>query len=519
MASINQFLKQLGTGDSIKDYQHGARIFVDDNYRLSPKYGFLFHVAIDLNTEITRVPRDNMLEMGMIVKSANLPKFTIDNKVLNAYNRVNVVQNKIKYDPVQITFHDDSADLIRDFWYDYYSYYYRDSDYNETVYAAPHKYDVRQQQAWGYQPRQYPGSAPNTQQYIRAIRIYSLHQKRFSEYTLINPVITSFRHGDHQNGANELMQHEMTIQYEAVKYKYGYVSKNTVSGFADLHYDHVPSPLTPAGGGTKSILGPGGLLSAIDEVTNDLSDGNLLAAAFKGYRALNNAKGMDLKAIAGAELAGIGMNILRGGNPLGGINIPTLSNLSGGFGGQRPGDGQYGNSLLAGLVAGGIGLASNGINKTRSLAKSGTGVVKTNGENVDVGVREINTHNPSLPGVDVSYAVDNGNGTSTTYYSDGSSTIEDVEGNIISKNNAPAIPPANAEVFDDGSYIQTFDDGSQLIVDADGNQTNVPAQDAIPPLVYETEEVELSSADWGEEQTSEQLDPIEVDTSSWDEDW
>ena len=121
MASINQFLKQLGTGDSIKDYQHAARIFIDDNYRLSPKYGFIFHVAFDLNTEITRVPRDQMLEMGMIVKSANLPKFTVENKVLNAYNRTNVVQNKIKYDPVTITFHDDSADLIRDFWYDYYS--------------------------------------------------------------------------------------------------------------------------------------------------------------------------------------------------------------------------------------------------------------------------------------------------------------------------------------------------------------------------------------------------------------
>ena len=516
MASINQFLKQLGTGDSIKDYQHAARIFIDDNYRLSPKYGFIFHVAFDLNTEITRVPRDQMLEMGMIVKSANLPKFTVENKVLNAYNRTNVVQNKIKYDPVTITFHDDSADLIRDFWYDYYSYYYRDSDYNETVYAAPHKYDIRQQQSWGYQPRQYPASAPGTQQYIRAIRIYSLHQKRFSEYVLLNPTITSFRHGDHANGANELMQHEMSIQYEAVKYRFGYVSKNTVSGFADLHYDHVPSPLTPAGGGTKSILGPGGLLSSIDEVTNDLSDGNLLAAAFKGYRTLQNAKGMDLKAIAGAELAGIGMGILRGQNPLGGISIPTISNLAGGFSGTRPSDGQYGNNLLAGLFAGGVGVAAGAVSGTRSLAKSATGVIRSNGDKIDVAASEAGTHNPSLPGTNVSYAVDNGDGTATTYYTDGSKTIEDSEGNIISKTNAPSQPPANAEVFDDGSYIQTYDDGSQLIVDADGNATNVPAQDATPPLVYESEQVELSSSDWGEEQTSDQSTPS---YTPYDEDW
>lgn len=519
MASINQFLKQLGTGDQIHDYQHAARIFIDDNYRLSPKYGFLFHVAFDLNSEITRVPRDNMLEMGMIVKTAALPKFSIDNKVLNAYNRVNVVQNKIKYDPLEITFHDDSADLIRDFWYDYYSYYYRDGDYQETVYAAPHKYEMRQQQSWGYQPRQYPRSNQGTQQYIRAIRIYSLHQKRFSEYTLINPVITAFRHGDHQNGANETMQHSMTIQYESVKYRYGYVSKNTVSGFADLHYDHTPSPLSPAGGGTKSILGPGGLLASIDEVTNDLADGNLLAAAFKGFRAFENAKGMNLKAVAGAELAGIGMNILRGGNPMAGINVPTLSNLGGGFGGYKPGDGQYGNSLLAGLVGGGVSLASKGLNALTEKSKSSTGVVRTNGENVDVATRSLGNHNPTLPSKDVSYAVDNGDGTVTTWYSDGSSTLEDDSGAIIGSTKAPASPPATAEVFDDGSYIETYDDGSQRIVDAEGNETYVPTQDPVPPIVYESESIELSSEDWGEESPSDQSDPTDWGEPSFDEDY
>lgn len=503
MGSINQFLKQLGQGDQIHDFQHGARIFVDDNYRLSPKYGFLFHVAFDLNSEITRVPRDQMLEMGMVVKSAALPKFSIDNKVLNAYNRVNVVQNKIKYDPITITFHDDSADVIRDFWYDYYSYYYRDSDYQETVYAAPHKYDIRQQQAWGYQPRQYPNSNQGTQQYIRAIRIYSLHQKRFSEYTLLNPTITSFQHGEHQNGSNDLMQHQMTVQFEAVKYRYGYVSKNTVSGFADLHYDHTPSPLTPAGGGTNSILGPGGLLNSIDEVTNDLAEGNLLAAGLKGFRALQNAKNMDLKAVAGAELSNIGMNILRGGNPMAGINIPTLNNLVGGFSGLSPNGGQYGNSLLAGLVGGGVALAKKGADALTS--KGGTGVISSNGEKVDAGNSAPSNFDPSMPGTDVSHAVTNADGTVTTYYKDGSTTIEDNEGSIISKTKAPPKPPANAQVFDDGSYIQTFDDGSQLIVDAEGKTTSVPTQDPVPPTI-DTQQVEMSSADWGTEQPSQQVE-------------
>lgn len=333
MPSINQFLKQLSTGDNLKDYAHASRLFIDDNYRLSPKYGFLFHVAIDVNPEISRMPRDQLLELGMVIKRAALPKFSVDSKTLNAYNRAALVQNKIKYDPVSLVFHDDSADVVRNFWYDYYSYYYRDSDYQEGVYNYSHKYSQRRAQEWGYKPRSYPGSDPSTQQFIRSVRIYSLHQKRFTEYTLINPIITQFQHGDHENGSSTTMEHSMTISYETVKYAYGWVSNRTISGFADIHYDHVPSPLTPAGGGTRSILGPGGLIDTIDDVTTDLAEGNILGAVFKGARGLQNFKGANLKAIAGAELSSIGMDILRGNNPLRQVNVPSLQGITSTVGG------------------------------------------------------------------------------------------------------------------------------------------------------------------------------------------
>ncbi len=327
MPSINQFLKQLTTGDNLKDFAHASKIFIDDNYRLSPKYGFLFHVAIDVNPEISRMPRDQLLELGMIVKSAALPKFTVDSKTLNAYNRANIVQNKIKYDPVSIVFHDDSADVVRNFWYDYYSYYYRDSDYQDGVYGYSSRYQRRQDQAWGYTPRSQPGDAWS-HQFIKSVRIYSLHQKRFSEYTLVNPTITAFRHGDHVNGENgSLMTHEMNIAYETVKYRYGAVTVDNVTGFADLHYDHTPSPLTPAGGGTKSILGPGGLLNTTDEVMGDLAEGNYGAAIFKASRGLQNFKGANLGKMAKSELTNIGMEILKGNNPLRNVNVPSIGGI------------------------------------------------------------------------------------------------------------------------------------------------------------------------------------------------
>jgi hypothetical protein len=124
---------QALTGDNLRDYRHASKLFVADNYRLSPKYGFLFHVAFDINPNVGANNPTNPNfkdEIGMLVKSVSLPKFNIDVKKYNAYNRPNFVQTKINYETINITFHDDSADVIRNFWFDYYNYYYRDADYS-----------------------------------------------------------------------------------------------------------------------------------------------------------------------------------------------------------------------------------------------------------------------------------------------------------------------------------------------------------------------------------------------------
>ena len=313
MADIfNNFLKQIATGDSIKDFRHASRLFVDNNYRLSPKYSWIYHVFFDLNPQLTRIRDSNkLIEHGMLVKAVDLPKFTVQNKTLNEYNRPNIVQTKINYNDVNITFHDDMANVIRGFWYDYLTYYYRDLDigYSSSsgqinpVHHAPSLYNDTQRDLlnkFGYSPRSF--DAQNEQQFINAIRIYSLHQKKFSEYTLVNPTIVSFSHGNHASANSEGLDCTMTVAYETVLYASGYVTKNTVRGFADLHYDKSPSPLTPAGGGTNSIMGPGGILSAVDEIVKDGSAGNFGSAAFKAFRSFEKNKNVDLRGLAGAEL-------------------------------------------------------------------------------------------------------------------------------------------------------------------------------------------------------------------------
>lgn len=411
MSILNQFLKQAFTGPQLRDFRHANYLFTSNNYELSPKYQFLFFVRITLNPNLTRLSKTHESEIGVLAKTADLPKFTVDVKNFNAYNRPNLVQTKVKYDPITITFHDDSADKIREFWYDYYSYYYRDSDYEPAVYSANHKYNPRVAKDWGYTPL-LSQVYPDDNQLIKDIQVFSFHQKRFSSYTLHNPIITGFRHGqhDHSQGSGT-MQHDMTIQYEAVTYQKGFVTPNQF-GDMTLRYDLQPSPLTPAGGGTASILGPGGILDSATDVVGDLKNGNILGAVFKAGRSIQANKNTNLKAIAIEEVQNIGVGILRGQNPQSRIAVPGVSNLVGsvqqgvsglfsrvtGAGGV-PGPTGTNNTLLAGLGVAAISFLPGSPRDTspvnvqsRAITSNGTSVTQ-------VPTPNNSNYNPQFPSI------------------------------------------------------------------------------------------------------------------------
>jgi hypothetical protein len=327
------FLTQITKGDSVKDFRHASRLFVDNNYELAPKYTWLFHVFFDLNPEIANLPERQQIEAGMLVKSADLPRFRIESKTYNNYNRPYVAQTKVRYEELNINFHDDTSNLIRKLWFDYFNYYYRDMDnsYGDAdgalnqVYIRSNLQVLGQRNLYnkfGYGPTK---QSYNSKNYINAIRIYSLHQKKFSEYTILNPIITSFRHGTHVNGQDGTLENTMTIAYESVLYASG--SASVARGFADLHYDKSPSPLTVAGGGTNSILGPGGIVNALDDVIRDGSDRKWGSSAFKLLRGFEKNKNTNFLNLAQGELTQSLTNILRstasGGGISGGINAAS----------------------------------------------------------------------------------------------------------------------------------------------------------------------------------------------------
>jgi hypothetical protein len=126
-----QFWQGFTEVNALRDYTHASKVFTPNSFELKPRYKFLFHVSFTVN----QIPglnnflgTNDQTQLSYVVKTVDLPKFTINNETLNQYNRKRVIQTKVNYDPVNITFHDDGGDNVRKMWYAYYNYYYKDAD-------------------------------------------------------------------------------------------------------------------------------------------------------------------------------------------------------------------------------------------------------------------------------------------------------------------------------------------------------------------------------------------------------
>ena len=362
MASLyNADLKPIASGATTYPYDHATRLFLSDNYRLAPKQSFLYYVCINVDTGaltgtsilqsliapdgVSSQTLIEQYEAGLMAKRVELPKFTLSTKTMNAYNRKNIIQTNISYDPVTITFHDDAADIVTNFWNDYYTYYYRDSDYNSTLYQLPHKYQSRNRDGWGFTPRN-----NSLRPFLRNIQIFSLHNKRFTEYLLINPFITSWRHGEHDSSRGDgIMENTMQLAYETVKYRTGYVNPIDVNGFSLLHYDNTASPIS---NGASSVFTDAIISGAVNGATRDLARPNgtgsgigVLGSILNAYKFYNTAKNVNIGGVAKQVLGQLAGQIINGAvnGAINNVFFPTV-NGTGGYGGTYGSSQVYANA-------------------------------------------------------------------------------------------------------------------------------------------------------------------------------
>ena len=334
MPSINNFLKGIQDGlPGMKDYQHASRLYIDDHHKLAPKHKFLYHVVFDLDDSISMnsFTEAERQELNMLVKAVDLPKYNMNYEEKVQYNKKMYTNTRVVYEPINITFHDDHANTVNAFWKKYYEYEVADAvQLTDTIQETSKDdyYDAeRTYTKWGLDtPKQ------RKKPFIRNIRIYVLHNQRFTSFRLVNPVIGSFSHDnmDQADGAG-VLQNQMQVLYETVRYSSGIIRRqggqrgDGIPGFATLHYDNEPSPLTVLGGGTNSIFGPGGVVDGIGSVIRNVQSGNILGAILGASNTYNNAKKIKKSGVK-EELKGVAKDVVKDfGKQAGTITNPVAA--------------------------------------------------------------------------------------------------------------------------------------------------------------------------------------------------
>jgi hypothetical protein len=373
---FNSFLNNLGQGltrpkGNLGDFQHAARLYNSQAFRLAPKQKFLYHCVFNINPDAIRSTsfdvQRSVVAINMLVKAVDLPKFKVQVDAVHQYNKKRQVQTRLDYDPIQVTFHDDNQGLTTALWSLYYGYYFADSSHGGSAGASP---STASSGLAGFlggvipgisnllgQPKNTTGSASpaipaayyknsykgaeynkfrygldnySSKPFFTSIQIFQLSRKQYQAYTLINPIITSWSHDSLENsdGAGTTAN-TMTIAYEAVFYGTGAISQGNPSGFATDYYDKSPSPLTLLGGGTRSLFGQGGVLAGITDVFGDVASGKafsdpraFLGTLIKGANTVANAKQLSRE---GLRQEGFG--IIKGTlNAVTGVNVSGVAN-------------------------------------------------------------------------------------------------------------------------------------------------------------------------------------------------
>lgn len=314
---LNEIAGAAGSGNPyLRDYTHASKVFRTNSYQNAPKLKFLFHTYFSLNVGNADT------NYGLIVKDIRLPSFSFATTQLNQYNRKRIIQTKIKYDPIEISFHDDNANQATKLWEAYYNYYYNDASKPGSVLqgarggpasAGSKSYNNRNiyqssisgDDDWGFSGG--GGSDGTKAAFFKNITVFGFHQHEFTAYTLINPIITSFSHDSYNyNEGNGTMTNKMTIDYETVVYNYGSMDgrdpQNIVTGFGDVaNYDRELSPIANEGS-NGSALGRGGLVDASGGFINSPYAGDPAGAIAVSGDAYNSFANPNLKVAVPATL-------------------------------------------------------------------------------------------------------------------------------------------------------------------------------------------------------------------------
>jgi len=246
--SVNQFY--------LKDYQHASKTFLNEpGYVMTPKHGFNFHARLNFNPPGQSQNGEQSKTISVLVKNVELPKFNLQTQILNKYNKKEVIHTKIDYDPINLTFHDDKKNTIRDLWLAYNNYYFADASVTPEAWGQDDTYlQDRLFNRYGLDNNQ-------DEKLIKSLDVYSMGNHVYTKYSFINPLIASFNFDTHDySEGSKVMEARLRIEYETVLYYEGNTENIPGFGKNSPYYDNQFSTLGLAGDNISSRI-----IDAIEE--------------------------------------------------------------------------------------------------------------------------------------------------------------------------------------------------------------------------------------------------------------
>ena len=212
---------------SVNTTKKGAPLYLKDNAWASkffslesghnPKNKFSFACAL-VPKDIVEISQRGAYIKGDIenyihlVKTVEPPKPSFDTEVVDQYNRRRVIQKKLHWEPITMTFHDDRNSLIYAMLVDYMSFYYKDFQNTEAIdWTLDTVTDLINQRDWGYR-------ANGEKYYFHCICLAWTHGGRGTQVRLMNPIITNIQYDtlDYSDGSTPL-EISVTFEYEGIR--------------------------------------------------------------------------------------------------------------------------------------------------------------------------------------------------------------------------------------------------------------------------------------------------------------
>jgi hypothetical protein len=316
MSLKDAFLFNLQSETHLRDARHAHQIYTQNNFAFAPKQKYMYHVRFEPNDEVGNSATSNVFrfqkELGVLVKSADLPSFraSIENK--QQYNRKKNIQTRVDYQDVRISFHDDNTGITRALLEEYYRYYFVDANKQtngpDGAYGARDKYFAKVPNYGLNNDKRTP--------FFKYITIYQLARREWVAYTLINPLLSAWDHGSVASSDGSFNENSITVAYEGVQYTSGTVKGDTPPGFSDasIGYDVTPSP---HGYLDQSMIdgGKGLIPSLIGFGTSALLN--------KAFGNKNGKSSNILKDVATGVIGGIVTNVISQNN----LPVPDSQNI------------------------------------------------------------------------------------------------------------------------------------------------------------------------------------------------